>query len=129
MHFTVYQWPDGKDPNQLSGVLLLRYQNASILLTGDLSGDGEKWLARTYGDAVHTDILKAPHHGYLRMTSEFLHTVNPEFVFVTNKYSVTQKLDRQLDKEGIPYMHHTRGTIVMETDGTDWYVTQNPGMI
>ena len=25
-------------------------------------------------------------------------------------------------------MHHSKGAVIMETDGTDWYVTQVRGM-
>lgn len=128
-HFTVFQWPEGNDPNELSGILLLRFGDATMLLTGDLSGDGQKWLAKTYGDKIHVDILKEPHHGLVVMVPDFLHTVNPDFVFITSRTVATKRANTQLDNAKIPYTHHSKGTIIMETDGTDWYVTQTAGLI
>jgi competence protein ComEC len=52
--------PDGNE-NSRSLVLLLRQENVSILLTGDLEGPG---LERVLGLAPPSvDILMAPHHG------------------------------------------------------------------
>jgi len=49
-------------------------------------------------------------------------------VFVTHRPKSTEKLNRQLEKAGVPYLHHSRGTIIMETDGADWYVSQETGV-
>ena len=129
MSFKVYRWPEGDDPNELSAVLLLRYGNATMLLTGDLPGAGQKWLVQAYGDEIHADILKIPHHGLVLMPHEFLVTVNPAFAVFTSRAASTEACNKQLDNAKIPYMHHSRGTIILETDGTDWYITQTAGLV
>ena len=128
VQFTVFQYANGDDPNELSGVLLVRYQDATMLLTADLPGEAQNWLMENYADQIHADILKVPHHGLVNMVLNFAQTVNPEFAFVTHRPKSTEKVNRQLEKAGIPYLHHSRGTIIMETDGTDWYVTQEAGV-
>ena len=128
-HFTVFQYVKGDEPNELSGVLLLRIREATLLLTGDLPGEGQKWFAKTYGNKLHADILKVPHHGITAMYSDFLLAVEPSFAFVTNRSLGTVKLNKQLKKYKVPYMHHSIGSIVLETDGKDWYVEQIEGLI
>lgn len=128
VQFTVYQYEKGDDPNELSGVLMVRYHDATMLLTADLPGEAQNWLMDRYPDQIHADILKVPHHGLVNMVLNFTQTVNPEFAFVTHRPKSTEKVNRQLEKAGIPYLHHSRGTIIMETDGTDWYVTQETGV-
>ncbi len=128
-HFTAFQYANGDDPNELSGVLLLRIGDTSMLLTADLTGEAQQWFAKTYGDTLHTDILKVPHHGITAMVTEFLTAVNPTFAFVTNRSRGTEKTNKQLKKYEIPYMHHSIGSIIMETDGKDWYVEQVKDLI
>ncbi len=129
MHFTVYQWPEGNDPNELSAVLHLLFGGATILLTGDITGGGQKWLAASHADDIRSDILKVPHHGLVVMVGAFVDAVDPDFVFVTSRTKATEKVNAQLKSRKIPYMHHSVGTIIMETDGTDWYITQTAGLI
>lgn len=126
---TMFQYVNGDEPNELSGVLMLRFANATMLLTADLTGEAQKWFANNYGSKLHADILKFPHHGITAMVSDFLMAVNPSFVFVTNRFWGTDKANKQLKKYEIPFMHHSIGTIIMETDGKDWYVEQSKGMI
>lgn len=128
IQFTVYQYAEGDDPNELSGILMVKYHDATMLLTADLPGEAQKWLMETYPDQIQADILKAPHHGLMNMVQGFAQMVNPSFAFVTHRPASTEKVNRQLEKAGIPYLHHSRGTIIMETDGTDWYVTQETGV-
>ena len=128
VQFTVYQYPAGDDPNELSGILLVRFHDATMLLTGDLPGEAQQWLMDTHPKEIHADILKAPHHGLMNMVLNFVQTVDHAFVFVTHRPKSTEKLNRQLEKAGVPYLHHSRGTIIMETDGADWYVSQETGV-
>ena len=129
MSFKVYRWPEGNDPNELSGILYLRYRDATMLLPGDLTGEGQRWLANTYGDEIRADILKVPHHGLVAMPQEFITAVNPAFAVFTSRVASTKACNSELDSAKIPYTHHSLGTIFLETDGTDWYITQQAGVI
>lgn len=127
--FTVIHWSKGLDPNQLSGILMLRFGDATMMLTGDMTGRTQEWMLEKYKDSLHADILKVPHHGIGRIIlAEFLEAVSPEFAFITNRPEGTSIVNKQLAKAGIPYMHHSKGAIIMETDGKDWYITQVRGL-
>lgn len=120
----LYRWPDAKDTNSRSGVLWLHYGDATILLPGDLTGGGERWMATHYGpEGLHSDILKSPHHGIVRMVPEFLKAVDPALTVITNRQ--TAKAKSQLDTAGYANICTSGGIVVLETDGKDWYVTQS----
>ena len=129
MSFKVHRWPEGNDPNELSAVLYLRYRDATMLLPGDLTGEGQRWLANTYGGEIRADILKVPHHGLVAMPQEFITAVSPSFAVFTSRVASTKACNGELNSAGIPYTHHSQGTIFLETDGTDWYITQEAGVI
>jgi competence protein ComEC len=64
-------------PNDWSVVLRIRLADQAVLLTGDLEGDGEGALLRS-GAPVAAQVLKVPHHGSRRSSTEpFLRAVGP----------------------------------------------------
>ena len=63
------------------------------------------------------------------MTKDFLPTVQPKLAVFTNASRGTQKANAQLEKYGIPYLHTGSGTVFLETDGVDWYVRQEAGLL
>jgi beta-lactamase superfamily II metal-dependent hydrolase len=125
----MYYWPDGQDPNTLSGTLYITFGDATIMIPSDLTGSGQKYLLETYGDKLKCDILKVPHHGLGRLVTEFLPAVQPQLAIYTNYTKSTAVCDRQMKKYDIPFMHTSAGTIFVETDGTDWYVEQVPHLL
>ena len=125
----MYYWPDGQDPNTLSGTLYITFGDATIMIPSDLTGPGQKYLLETYGSKLKCDILKVPHHGLGRLVTEFLPEVQPQFAIYTNYTKSTETCDKQLKKYDIPFMHTSAGTIYVETDGTDWYVEQVPHLL
>jgi hypothetical protein len=111
--------------NDLSGVLRICFGDASILLTADIGGTIQKMMATEYGpEVLKSDILKAPHHGKNAVNAELLRTVDPKLVLVTGKVDRTKTCVNQIKKAGIPCKLTSYGTILMETDGKDWYVNQ-----
>ncbi len=71
--------PSGNE-NTRSLVLLIRHAGHSLLLTGDLEGEG---LRRVLGELPpqHLDVLQAPHHGsHLTNTSELAQWARPRVV-------------------------------------------------
>lgn len=111
--------------NDMSGVLWVRYGDAAILLTADIGGMIQKMLADQYGsEGLKSDILKAPHHGKNAVNGDLLKTVNPKLVIITGKVARTEDCLRQMNREKIAWKRTSYGTILMETDGKDWYVNQ-----
>ena len=127
--FVMYRWPDGGDPNSLSGTLHVTFGNTKILIPSDTTGEAQRYLVSRYGDGLRSDVLKVPHHGLGRMFTDFLPAVQPKFAVYTSYTKSTKTCDKQLQKYGIPFMHTSAGIIYMETDGTDWYVTQVPHLM
>lgn len=77
-------WPQedllqpGHPANDASLTLLAELHGATLLLTGDLTGDYEHYAA------LPADILKAAHHGSASSTStEFLQAVSPQLVLLS----------------------------------------------
>jgi len=90
--------------NGNSVVLLLRYGNIRLLLTGDLNKEAEETLVRRRREGrieLRADFLKAPHHGSADVSAEFLKEVNPVM-------SVISSGD---ESERVEYIH-PRATLV-----------------
>jgi competence protein ComEC len=65
--------------NNKSCVVKINNGKKSILLSGDIEKEAEKYLLKKYGDKLKSDILIAPHHGSkTSSTIEFLKVVNPK---------------------------------------------------
>ena len=119
--------PDGGSMtlNDMSGVLWVRYGDSAILLTADVGGMIQYMLAQDYGtEGLKSDILKAPHHGINAVNAEFLKTVDPKLVIITGRVAKTDACIRQMNRQEIAWKRTSYGTVVMETDGKDWYVNQ-----
>ena len=119
--------PDGQSVtlNDMSGVLWIRYGDSAILLTADIGGMIQKMLAQDYGtEGLKSDILKAPHHGKNAVNGDLLKTVDPKLTIITGKVDRTEDCRKQMENLGIEWKRTSYGTILMETDGKDWYVNQ-----
>lgn len=110
--------------NDMSGILHLRYGDATMLFTADIGGTIQQMLAEENGEAIKADILTAPHHGKNAVNPELLKAADPKLVIITGKVDRTTDCRRQLNNAEISWKRTSYGNILMETDGTDWYVTQ-----
>lgn len=126
---TFIQAPQG-DLNARSCMLHIRYgEKSTMLLTADVSGASQHYfVAQTDAALLDVDILKMPHHGLIHMVPDFVEKTSPAFVFITNRSSVIPRTNSQLAFRKIPHLHTALGTLVIETDGTDWYVFQEKGV-
>lgn len=69
--------------NNNSLVFKLKYNNFSILFTGDIEEEAEKYLSDIYKEKLKSTILKVAHHGSkTSSTSEFIQYVNPEIALI-----------------------------------------------
>lgn len=81
--FTCLHPPSGyksPDANSYSTTLLMEYMSHRMLFTGDLTGEGEDWVAQELSQmGVHSlELLKAAHHGSDYSTLDpFLTAVHP----------------------------------------------------
>lgn len=117
------------DPSRLNSnagsiVARLLYGNTSFLLTGDAPQGVEQYLAATYGDALHADVLKLGHHGSDTSSQvDFLATVAPRYAVVSagvdNRYqhpdpAVLQRVADHTDATIVSTQH---GTVSFRSDG------------
>ena len=120
---SVYRQTDYKSVNAQSMMLLLEYNQCSMLLTADITVDAQNAFLRE-GFELKSDVLKVPHHGRERMSSAFLEKVDPSCVFITNGYSDSEETRKQLQQRDIPYFVTKDGLICFECDGFEWRVSQ-----
>ena len=119
--------PDGGSMtlNDMSGVLYITYGDSAILLTADIGGMIQKMLAEKFGpEGLRAEILKAPHHGKNAVNGDLLKAVDPKLTIITGKVARTEDCRKQMETAGIEWKRTSYGQIVMESDGTDWYVNQ-----
>lgn len=132
---TAYRVPDERITkemlcNELSGMLLVRYGDCSLLLTADVERRAQAVLSELYD--LKADILKFPHHGLDATARDFLYNVAPEFVVITHNSTSTREAQRQLLKYGCDRVAFaTLGLITLQTDGEKWIVRQDlsPDMV
>ena len=104
------------DENSNSFVLMVRYFNTSILLTGDVEEDAEKVIAKEYD--IEVDILKVAHHGSRTSScKEFLEAVDPTFAVI------------QCGKDNSYGHPHSQITAALEDDDVRIYRTDLDGSI
>lgn len=126
---TVINWAEGKTINAKSAMVKLVFGDCSALFTADIIGDTEKHFLETLNpDLLKADVVKAPHHGLTPFVSAFLDAVDPAYIWVTNyqyyQHSRIEKTENQAIYRKIPIQFSGDGTIILECDGTDWYINQ-----
>lgn len=121
----IYRSSHGETENGYSALTRLEFGDASALLCADITGNVQKqFLELLPPEQLKADVAKAPHHGLNPFVSEFLDAVAPGFVVITNYEGDAKPTVNQMKKRGIPFAHSGEGTVILETDGTDWYITQ-----
>jgi competence protein ComEC len=116
------------DVNNNSIVLLVSYGTIDFLLTGDIQAEAETVILAGGAD-LDTEILKVAHHGSNTSSTEaFLSAVSPQEAVVSvgagNRFGLPSPLAmaRVHATGAAVYRTDLRGTIVVETDGSTYYV-------
>ena len=112
--------------NNRSVVTQVVFGNSKVLLPGDCGNQVLEYFLENRDHALlECDILKATHHGINGFVQEFLDVAQPEFIFVPH---VKQNLEanKRYFFNNLGAWFCGDGHIIMETDGTDWYIWQLP---
>ena len=115
--------------NNNSIVIRLDFKDFSCLFTGDIEKERVGQLLNESRNNLNVDILKIAHHGFYSSSSPlFIKSVNPEtsIIFLGRVFSTVfpmQKTLTLLQNLGINiYRTDLNGTILVETNGTDYQV-------
>lgn len=115
--------------NNLSIVIKITYEKFSVLFTGDIEKEAEKFLIEKHGASLKSTIVKAPHHGSnSSSTGEFINTVNPEAAIFSvgykNPFRHPNKkvLERYREKRAKIYRTDRDGLIEIESDGENYTI-------
>lgn len=124
------------DPNLASAMMLVRFGEVRLLMTGDAEAAEEAWLLAHSGTSLRANILKVAHHGSATSTrSALLDAVRPELALVSvgarNRYRhpAPAVLDT-LEARGVAVARtDLLGSIVVRTDvaGTRYEVSGAAG--
>lgn len=131
----IYPIPDPKvldrlyegNENNLSLVMRIRYQDTSILLTGDIEEGVESYLSDI--DRQGAELLKVAHHGSkTSSTAKWLEAVNPSFAIVQsgkNSFghpdpSVLQRLE---DRGVEVFRNDIGGAIICSYKRGKWWIS------
>ena len=114
--------------NNESVVLMLKYGETEILLTGDIEAKTERQMILS-GVTLDADILKVAHHGSKTSTiEEFLYEVSPQVAVIQvgakNRYGhPTKEVLKRLEDYGIRYYRNDiDGDIKVISDGENYQV-------
>lgn len=88
----------------------------------------------TYVDeeGYHQQAVKAPHHGLATIPDSFVEQTQPQVLFVPNRSALSTKVTAGWVKNHMPgaaLYFSGDGTVTMLTDGTDWYIWQEPNYV
>lgn len=114
----------GRNANDNSLVLRLRYGERSVLFTGDAEQEQEQELLTSERSALRADVLKVGHHGSRTSTSPaFLGAVNPALATIScgmrNSYGHPHAVTLDTLTHGkVPYARlDDTGSVRVSTDG------------
>ena len=125
---TFYRWDDPRQTmNNHSACAMLQFGDARMFLAADIGGETQHWLLSTFGaEAFKCDVYKSAHHNRTATVPEFLDAMDPGLAVNTNTRTSTKVGENQQDRRDIPRYYISTGTIHLSTDGTQWYVWQEP---
>lgn len=114
--------------NARSACTQIIFGDSKVLLMGDCDSRPQNYFLKNRDHSLlECDILKAVHHGINGFEEKFLEAAQPEFIFVPNYKahpSIKSGTKRKFAEKNALYSGD--GTVIMETDGTDWYIWQLP---
>ena len=112
--------------NARSAACRVDFAGGRILLLADVSTRVLNYWMETRDPAeFDCDLMKANHHGIDGVPEAFMAAASPSAIVCTNNTSYDH--NKALEEMGALYSGD--GTVHIETDGTDWYIWQDPNWI
>lgn len=112
--------------NARSAACRVDFNGGRILLLADVSTRVlNYWLETRDPAEFDCDVMKANHHGIDGVPDAFMAAATPGAIVCTNNTNYDH--NKKLEEMGALYSGD--GTVIIETDGTDWYVWQHPNWI
>lgn len=118
----------GDDLNNNSLVGQLKYNDFTMMFTGDAEKEAEENMVKTYGNELASLVLKSPHHGSRTSSSEaFLKQVDAKTVLISlgagNEYGHPHKQTMERYKKLGMKVYETdkNGSITITSDGSKDY--------
>ena len=119
-----------KNPHDDGVVIILKYDELEVMLTGDMEAKVERRLILA-GEDLDSDVLKVGHHGSKTSSSEeFLSAVSPEVAIIQvgakNRYGhPSPEVLSRLEDFGIEYYRNDiNGDILLKSDGKQFLVSK-----
>lgn len=117
-----------KNPHDDVVVMMLKYKDLEVMLTGDMEDEVERHLIMA-GENLNSDVLKVGHHGSKTSTSEeFLSAVSPEVAVIQvgakNRYGhpSPEILERLKNYDIKYYRNDLDGDIKLVSDGLNYQI-------
>lgn len=112
--------------NARSAACRVDFNGGRILLLADVSTRVLNYWMETRDPAeFDCDVMKANHHGIDGVPETFMAAATPSVIVCTNNTNY----DHNIELERLGALYSGDGTVHIETDGTDWYVWQDPNWI
>ncbi len=129
---TIMRCSESWGANNRSAVSLLQFGDARLLSPGDIDNQTMSWFAEHYApEQLKCDILKIPHHGLATVPEDFQAAANPEMIIIPSTPKRVREGKRNvynwaLNTYGSLARFSGDGSVHCVTNGTDWYVWQDP---
>lgn len=121
----LYRHEEEPNANAKSVIAHVTYGSSTILLGADIIGITQRHFAANLApEQLRADIVKAPHHGITAMAAEFIEAIDPEMILFTAPSRRAGRGIGQAKRRKLEYLCSGDGTVILETDGADWYVRQ-----
>ena len=112
--------------NARSAACRVDFAGGRILLLADVSTRVlNYWLETRDPAEFDCDLMKANHHGIDGVPEAFMAAATPDAIICTNNTGY----DHDLTLEQLGAFYSGDGTVIVETDGTDWYIWQHDNWI
>jgi len=109
--------------NDQSAMLMVKYGERSILFSADVENRAQAdYAANPPAIGIDADILKYPHHGLVRMNSDFLSAVSPEITLINGGLDTGREGREYMKRKKLPFLVGYKGLTRMRTDGQIWVI-------
>jgi len=109
--------------NDQSAMLMITYGARTILFSADIENHAQAdYAANPPACGIDADILKYPHHGLVRMNSDFLEAVSPEITLINGGLDTGREGREYMKRKKHAYLVGYNGLTRMRTDGCIWVI-------